>query len=275
MREGDAADLAHLSRLLTVVKQQLEPWMRVVHDPAEDSDLAGDDRHYRSFPTSRAASFCIGSAIDHLALARITIELSKQLRPFALYTVARTSLLSASRAVWMLYPDDRAERQRRGLEMAFADAKNFKSLVSKSRGGSPIPLTKLQQEVADRQSEECRADLAHVKAAGKELGMKFGPKDSRPTETSIIADAAKWCDRENSGSAHASNLLWMTNSGYAHGLSWPTKWSRAIVTGDSGASEGRIRATVPEIAQALGAAFLMTQAAVALYGDRSRPQSDS
>ncbi|EKT79047.1 hypothetical protein WSS_A29194 [Rhodococcus opacus M213] len=246
-----------------------------VHDPAEGSDLAGDDQHYRSFPTSSAASFCIGSAIDHLALVRTTIELTQRSRPFALYTVTRTALLSASRAVWMLHPDERAERQRRSLEMAFADAHNIKSLVNKSKRGAAIPLTEQQQEAADKAAESCRANLARVKAAGKTLGMKFGPKDPRPSETSIIADAASWCDRENTGTAHASNLLWMTNSGYAHGLSWQTKWSRTIVTGENGAMEGRIRATTPEIAQAVGAAFLMTQAAVALYEDRSRPRSDS
>lgn len=257
--DSDEVAQSRLNAILTRV-EAFEPWMRSIHKPEFGSALAKDDLLYTPFPTSSAAAYSIGSAIDHLALIRSSIKHTETLRPFALYTLTRTASLSASRAVWILNPEAPEERQRRGLEMAYADAKNLNALVSKSIRG---PLTAEQKETARATSESCRSNITRVKAAGGSLGMKFGKKDPRPSETSIIADAAAWADKEHLGTAQATNLLWMTNSGYAHGLSWPTMGNRTVVhTREDGTKEGRIVATLSEFVTALGAAYLIDRKSV-------------
>lgn len=237
--------------------------------PTPQSDLAGDDLIYPLHPTSSIAWQAIGSSIDHLGLVRDALVSKPSLRPFAFYTPLRAALLSSSRAVWILHPDEPSERQQRGLIVANEDNRRFRQLVAETGSGpflddsSSAAYERMVGKLDDRSTAITEA------AAG--LGMTLSGKGKASiTDTAVIREAAKVVHGAESGADHATILLWMTGSGHAHGLSWQGMFNVAI--GDraaDGTHEGRMKTTVEDFGSALGAAVLACSEALTLYATRS------
>ena len=237
--------------------------------PTPTSDLAEDDLGYPLHPASSVAWYGIGSSIDHLGLVRDALVAKPSLRPFAYYTPLRSALLSASRTVWVLHPDDSSERQRRSLLTVDENNRRMLQLVTET-GDGPF-LAEGTSESYSRTVAMLNTRAASIAEAGTKLGIKMAGKGRiRVAETTVIREAAGAVHGTEGGADHATILLWMTGSGHAHGLSWQSMFNVEIQAPDAnGNREGRARTTTADFGQALGAAVLMCDAALKLYQARS------
>ncbi|RRQ26216.1 hypothetical protein DK926_19680 [Rhodococcus sp. Eu-32] len=237
--------------------------------PTPQSDLAGDDLIYPLHPTSSVAWQAIGSSIDHLGLVRDALVSKPSLRPFAFYTPLRAALLSSSKAVWILHPDEPSERQQRGLIVANEDNRRFRQLVDET-GSGPF-LNASSSASYERMAGKLEDRSTALAEAAASIGITFSGKGKASiTDTAVIREAAKIVHGAASGADHATILLWMTGSGHAHGLSWQGMFN--VEMGDraaDGIHEGRVKTTIEDFGSALGAAVLACSEALTLYASRS------
>src|SRR5665647_1555533 len=117
--------------------------------PQPGSELAVDDEVFPRHPISEVARMSLVSAGEHLRMARDAIEAGR-LYPSAHFTLLRGGLVGAAQAVWVLGPDDHAERQERGLtvlaEMHVQMRKHYRRLEKSTLSAE------VRQELGKQQS---------------------------------------------------------------------------------------------------------------------------
>ncbi|WP_133734322.1 hypothetical protein [Nocardia ignorata] len=98
---------------------QLDRWRNAapIFEPWSGSQLVGDDDDWPGFALSQVAYGGLSVAAEHLQALRVHIDPSSSpvvnLFPTAHSTLCRTALVGAAQTVWLLAPDERAERLRR------------------------------------------------------------------------------------------------------------------------------------------------------------------
>ncbi len=119
----------------------LDEWHETLAEPyvpQAGSELARDDTDWPPVRLSQVAIMGLGSARDHLHAVRVLIE-AGELFPFAQSTLIRAALVGAEQAVWVLTPQDPAERLSRGRCIAvhmYAEQGKYVDLL---RGLAPEP----------------------------------------------------------------------------------------------------------------------------------------
>lgn len=188
----------------------LEGWQARAKRPEQPeprSQLATDDARFRWHPISETARLSLVLAGEHLRLAATAIE-ARQVYPSAHFTVIRGALMGASQAVWMLAPDEAAERQERGLivigEM-YQELQKFYNEVGADQLGDE------EQRDLHRQIQWCRERIGQV-AALRRSGAKLN-------QTEIIKWAVQHRFREPKRRT-AVKLFWRQMSADAHVLGW-------------------------------------------------------
>ena len=109
-------------------------WVRLTgsptgQQPVPGRDLAYDDRRANPYPVSHAAWAAMLAAVSHLACLRDSLfhwtgsdQVEARIHTHGQFSLVRGALENASRAVWMLEPDDPDERLLRRLRLEWAES---------------------------------------------------------------------------------------------------------------------------------------------------------
>ena len=117
-------------------------WEQVIEEPSgpwrveAGSDLVGDDAASHPYQVSGAARAAISAAVsragclrDSLFVWTGTARLTARLHTYGHLALVRGVLENASRAAWLLAPDDRATRVLRRLRQEYAEAKELRGML--------------------------------------------------------------------------------------------------------------------------------------------------
>lgn len=195
------------------------------------SELARDDEDWPHFGVSQVAWSGFTVAIEHLRAIRAHIDVQAPNRPnlfaFAHQTLARTALIGAATAVWVLAPDDRAKRIKRARNVVtYQQDEHHKYL-------------RALQGLADHAGTDAVAD--HVAMRGRELAAKrTADGQTAKYETTRIVREAALAAFKTKPLADEVVAGWRSGSGAAHGLMFPLL-GRSPMT--QGPSDGQGRAT--------------------------------
>jgi hypothetical protein len=227
-------------------------------DPAAGSDLAVDDVAYPFEKLSNWTWAFFDSAADHMALwGTLTRPQGKPIRLHerASYTVLRGGLEAAAQAVWVLAPDNSADRIVRHLRLIHADF--------------------LEQRKVQRLAEE-PTDLPEITAGERLASLKERSADIAPWPT--IANTPSYLDmiREACPAADldpwSAEVLWRGASGFAHGKQWARLAFAQVIPGEEYEPNQyriQIRLSPTILVTMAEAAASMTDAALGLYVRRA------
>ena len=189
----------------------LDDWRKVRGPfiPVPGSDLAIDDEDWPPFGVSQVAWAGFTVAAEHLQAIRAHIDVRPPNRPnlyaFAHQTLARTALVGATSAVWVLSPEER--------EVRIARARNIVTYMQ----GEHLKYLRALQELAEHHGTDLVA--SHVEMRQRELAEKREADGDRAKfeTTRVIREAAvdTFGDKNIAKEVVAE---WRSGSGAAHGL---------------------------------------------------------
>lgn len=203
----DVESVAALFARLQTTYERLDGWRarsRQLEDPQPGSDLAADIAACPGMPSHELARHALISSVQHLNLARNAVE-ARDLYPIAHPSVLRGALIGASRAVWLLAPEDARERQQRALRVVWESHRRFRQ-YAQARQLAPEGIAAFEQ-----MAQEARAGWQDTAT----LTAKTAPGDG-----DIIEGAAAHLFPGDPRQRQVS-AMWMQGSGDAHGLPWP------------------------------------------------------
>jgi hypothetical protein len=184
------------------------------------SVLREDDRANPSYPVSVPAWIAIVQSVEHLDAIRLLFQGTGALFPSAYFSMARPALLGACRAVWILSPGQREERQRRawlcrkeeadgviGMTSDILTNQRFNTLPNASELRTTAEKSKASAKVIDDDL------IALLKARGSRTRIDL---------TKMVEQAARHVFGTHPDPFLESGVLfnWRTSSGDAHALSW-------------------------------------------------------
>ena len=237
-----------------------------VEEPQAGSELHGDAQIWSGFPPHQVARVALISAVQHLNLARTSVE-AKEIFPIALPTALRGALIGAARGVWLLAPDARHDRQQRALRIIHEIHRRYlQYLQSTPPGVDPTDLANAISDISTRRDAVHQlwaptSDMTASQAA---------------SETDIVDTAAEATFSEAVQQDSVKNM-WRTHSGDAHGLPWPMfarVSTQAVPIGRVAGYPGRMAeyssgGDVWEIAESYGACFRLLRRGWSLFDQRS------
>ncbi|MBQ0906959.1 hypothetical protein [Micromonospora sp. U21] len=239
---------------------KIEPWLKRM-DPSsphptarERSIMRRDDKETHPYQLSQAAWHALSHAVDHLHCLRTVLKDAHVMHMYAPYSLARAALENASAAVWLLAPDDRAERILRRLRFATLDIRGGEAM--KKLLGATGPKTEAER-------------LDEVRAIARRRGVPEAAAVKAPGYAEIVKTAG-----DTMPSGHKAFLItWKMCSAIAHGDFWATLnvVSRTELPGaPAGFAHMRITANVQSLFFAVFFAVQITGAGWRLYDDRSQ-----
>lgn len=238
-----------------------------LQDVEPGSVLAGDNKQFAPYPLGHAAWFGISSAVDHLGLMIDAIDGSRISRPYAYFTVARAATLGAAKTVWMLSPDKRDERCRRGLHVAYEDYRRHRQTAASLPVRKPDERAR-QREYVSRLDEA----MAEIRGAGEVLQPTF--HNDRPTDTDVINDCADQIQaKEGLGQlAVMLRMMWRVYSGHAHSLPWANmgRYEFDDRREQGGPVVGVVSASISDIGSAVALSTQMIDIAIGLFEKRRK-----
>ena len=279
-------------RRIEYVGKQAENWYSVVipgfDSPANGSSLAADSV-IPHLDVYAHALLLISSAAEHLTFATaegFPISKDKEsgaeirvipVYPAAQHTVARSAVMTASLAIWMLNPSARAERQYHCLQFLWEDARlRMNALVAMKpyieSNDFPITESSYNTNVATLQQQQ-----NSLKDIAKEQNFPMD-KNGSPLpfkQTDVVAYA---CTQIQSSKGQPYDLLlWRMSSAAAHGMPFHAL-RNAVRIGDS--SDGirgvySIEGSLQEVGPVLVGAYMLTHHALVLVQKRSVNHLDS
>ncbi|MEU4781039.1 hypothetical protein [Micromonospora sp. NPDC023633] len=188
---------------------RIDPWLKRLDPdgprerPQERSTLSRDNKETDPHQLSQAAWHALSHAVDHLHCLRTLLKDAQVMHMYAPYSLARAALENASAAVWLLAPDDRAERILRRLRFAALDIRGSESAMKLL--GATGPKTE-----AERRDE--------LKAIAKRRGVDEREAVKHVSYAEIVQAAG---DAMPSGNKPYL-LTWKICSAIAHGDLWAT-----------------------------------------------------
>lgn len=184
------------------------------------SVLYEDDLSRPSYPVSVPAWIGIVQSVEHLNAVRLLFQGTGALFPSAYFSMARPALLGACRAVWILSPGDRGERQRRAWLCRKEEADGVIGMTS------DILTNQRLNELPN--AAELRATAEKSKASAKVIDddlialLRARNSRTRIDLTKMVEQAARHVFGNHPDPFLESAVLfnWRTSSGDAHALSW-------------------------------------------------------
>lgn len=211
--------------------ERAQAWAKYRESPylaAPGSSLALDDEIFPVSPPSYLVAHRIGHAVEHLEFFLDPLVNGGRGYPTSPNTVARSSVVGAAHALWMLDHSDRAERQRRALRMAHYEAAAERTAlyeVERIPGAADDPQWRA---VWQGRVDFCDEVKQRAVTAGATLGMADEEVARRPDDTMIIDYVAKAyvaaSPGDNATLVTAYRLNWRMHSGNSHALRWPAIW---------------------------------------------------
>jgi hypothetical protein len=204
---GDADLLATIRKTFPVVSR----WRVVLASQIDvGGELAEDDLAWQWLPSSTLAMVGLGAAREHLHAIRLLID-AGELFPSATSTLARSGLIGASQAVWILRPDDRRERLRRALSLArhdYVQHQKFGRYVTES-----FPAEQTHRSAREQMSR-LKMRVEQVDALLADLGGAY-----RIDMTNVVLRDAVDVFADPAVRAQVRGR-WQQVSGSVHGLAW-------------------------------------------------------
>lgn len=182
-------------------------------DPVPGSLIEADDRVCPGVElSSHIGHHLVPSAIDHIWYLTNSITETRHFPVFGAYTLARSTIETASTMLWVMAPQDRRTRLMRHLRLEVANVNAARKMMLSQNEvgmfmGYPVAPDAPDEFVAGRR--------AAVVAAAERAELSRTEMDRPPTITSIIKEAA-----QESGESPQVLLDWQIASGAAHGKSW-------------------------------------------------------
>lgn len=213
----------HLERLNRAF-DAVENWVQMTSSAPlrcrPGSVLREDDRASPSYPVSVPAWGAIVQSVEHLNAIRLLFQGTGALFPSAYFSMARPALLGACRAVWIISPDSREERQRRAWLCRKEEADGVIGMTS--------DILKNQRFNTLPNAADIRATAEKSKASAKVIDddlvamLKARGSTTRVDLTKMVEQAARHVFGSHPDPFLESGVLfnWRTSSGDAHALSW-------------------------------------------------------
>ncbi len=250
-------------------------WVRLTgsptgQQPVPGSDLAYDDRRAHPYQVSHAAWAAMLAAVSHLACLRESLfhwtgsdQVEARIHTHGQFSLVRGALENASRAVWMLEPDDPDERLLRRLQLEWKEScqqDSVRDLMGALMGG-PRKSTKDRLEGLTALLPPATTDPDKIKS--KHRAIKNGP------DYVIIVKAAG--KHVPSGSSQHL-VIWRACSALAHGDYRGTMGytAREVHPGPTlGIALAQVTGSVPLLTIGSLVAIQTMKVALRLYGKRA------
>lgn len=206
------------------------------------------------------ALFPIMNATDNLAAAADLIATRPQTKNAhitSLCTLCRTAVESAAKTIWLLSPENRADRQARciGFTQAELDAQ---------RGFHSVERRRLEAQPNYERDPIYAKFVEHVRLFDERIAMMEGlRREKTPNSSGFVTKAGKWIDAHPpahdlsglfaNGFEVGVERFYTLGSGFVHGFKWAADYVKGEVD------------TFRMVADGLAAAVGMAECAVALY----------
>ena len=178
------------------------------------SDIGQAPRLFDGGPTTGQVVWrALAAAGEHAAQASWIVDTAPQIRAKPHLSLARTCLLGAARALYVLEPDDLLDREVRTLELIREEAKNVIDVTTGLSADGTGPYSGIDQEALDLAHDferECEAALI---VRGKKPGRVI-------KETMLLENVAHLTPPSKNDPRMTLLFLWRLSSGAAHARSW-------------------------------------------------------
>lgn len=235
--------------------------------------FGGDDKILDPFQTSHRVAHALGIALDALRTARIIIDGPAGIRVALVgqYPVLRTAMESAALAMWLLQPDERANRLARSIAASWDDVLHDVRLVTASTE-EDVSDTKAQRSDKNKIRREHVQQVRATKKRIREVAHSAGISDDDynrglPGFGPIIRESAEAVGVSGS---HALGA-WSAISGLTHPSQARTLMlsDMAISSTNGSVHTARLTARISMVAFAMDAAMLSFSGALDLLARRS------
>lgn len=228
MPNATEADLKLLLSIVTKARR----WTDDKQQPMEmwdGSDLAADEAACSpDCSPSHLVLWSINSATDSLHAITEMLWTRGEYIPNAFYPLMRTALVSATRALWILLPEDPAERCKRALGEALKEASSERQAlielseipsVGQMLERSPTELIaavnkRIEQLSVRLEGQKPKGDTRMIRALAEQMSLHYGA----PHADELVGKYM---------------LMWHAFSGSVHGYSWQDQLA-TIVDKDTG-----------------------------------------
>lgn len=206
MKSEDTEVLATVQSTFPLLTRHGETY----HDhfiPAQGSPISVDDAAWQPLPTSQHVWGGLAAVYDHFDIVRLTIE-AQRLFPTGVYSLLRGALLGACQALWLVEPEDAAERQERARR--YTEEWYLRRI-------------QFQMEVTpDLSTEDAAFSGAQLKRFGEDLAevRRLRTTKARFEATSIVREAAAATFPEQRHLQQDILSAWRRMGGDAHVLGW-------------------------------------------------------
>jgi hypothetical protein len=228
--------------------------------PAPGTVLAEDDRQSDPFQVSHAAATALTVAVDHLLALRRMTEDCRVCQPSRMtfqitahWTLLRAAMEGASRAIWLLGPEDRSERVVRALRLQADNVTNSDAAAALLPSGPRRP--KIER-------------IARVKEIAVRAGVSAGDAVTTVRYREIVRYAGDLIAHD----AGRFELLWRACSGAAHGDIWAVLnlQDRKTIDSANGVTTAQLTVSVSGLSTVARAATALATAGFGLFDRRDR-----
>jgi hypothetical protein len=265
-------------RRLGEIAERAVQWREMIRKPhpiEPGSSLDTDDQVFPALPASHLIWHGISHAVDHLDAYLHPIVTSGISFPLAPQTLARSGVLGAAHALWILDAPVPVDRQLRALRMAHEELRNecnaYEGLASSTE--SIAELEGLTSTVAAR-----RRRMAEAAEAGEAIGKTVAQVRKKPTETMLIDEVIERYQQAHPAVDQAKllnmyRLIWRMHSGISHGFMWPVMHrtdftNAAFDSPDRSGHGGLVTNTEVQLAISAVAMSLLISDAFRLFNER-------
>lgn len=262
MQDREQASLEEIQR----THEDLERWRarsRQPEQPERGSQLHADACIWPYHPPYEVARQSLVAAAQHLNLARTSIN-AGEVYPIAHFTVLRGALVGAAQGVWLLAPDEQAERQQRALRVVY---EWYRRMDQYNRMIEPGMLSTENEPFLAAQTSHTRDRCTAARelwAATDTLGAD---------EPLLLTKVIRWAAEDtfaDPSQVREVTLLWRLMSGDAHALGWQLvtrgrNWERAM----DGLGIGAVPGNLASIAEPFMASFRLLKRGWGLFDRRA------
>lgn len=228
--------------------------------PAPSGAFAEEDRVSHPFRVSHAAATALMSATDHLQAFQLLTNgcsncsaTTMNFLRTAHWSLLRAALENASRAIWILGPDDSSERVARALRVQADNVKNS-DLASQKLPSGPL------------KPRAARLDRV------EEIGNQAGLSKKQVTEKIFYLDVVRYAWEFVGADPDRGELFWRACSGSAHGDFWTVVSLQERETLDSadGVATMQLTASIPVVAGVTAEVAAVLHTAFDLFDRRNQ-----
>jgi hypothetical protein len=216
---GMSPEDAERLRIIQSTYQDLDRWFGrqkiQPESPQNGSELHEDDKVFPAHKISEVARLSLALSVEHMRLIRVVLD-KRELFPSAPLTTLRGALVGAAQAVWIISPDDRETRQKRGLCVI---AEEYAQLGKFYREVDRLDPGKVPASQWDWLNQRIAA-----------VAALRGPKAFELNQTDMIGAALDTAFPNSPDKQINGRLLWRHMSCDAHVLGWAVSQRATVQT---------------------------------------------